>query len=388
MTLPAFMSRSISVGVFVLIVACQTAMPGATSSPTHLPVSPPVTQSHAPSSSGPTGSATAATPENTASAPADGLILFAEGFREKGTGRLVSIWPDGTHRTEVFSSNMCCFAASPDGSRLLVQVDIDQALTMNPAGGERVPLARPDPNLQAELFIWSPTGENVVFHGFKFDDKDLAAAGAYSIGVESDGALVRLTTGNDRPIAFSPDGSKLLFLRERALEPGQSLIADLYIADADGSDELRLNTELQPLPAEPDEGPPAAFSPDGQTIAFSAFNKSGELAVYTMGLDGSGQQAITVAGTGPYVRWSPDGRWIAFGAMSGEKWQVFVVRPDGTDIHPVTAFSTGACCPAWSPDSLSLTVSGPTVVSLDGAGRLTSLRGDTEVGLFAYAWIR
>ena len=48
--------------------------------------------------------------------------------------------------------------------------------------------------------------------------------------------------------------------------------------------------------------------------------------------------------------WSPDGRWIGFQRPFGQIW---VVHPDGTDLHRIPVDlprDTGAASPSWSPD--------------------------------------
>jgi Tol biopolymer transport system component len=47
--------------------------------------------------------------------------------------------------------------------------------------------------------------------------------------------------------------------------------------------------------------------------------------------------------------WSPDGKWIAF----DKGWQIFKVRPDGTDLTQLT-FKGANLNPDWSPDSQQL----------------------------------
>lgn len=49
--------------------------------------------------------------------------------------------------------------------------------------------------------------------------------------------------------------------------------------------------------------------------------------------------------------WSPSGEWIAF-FQRGKKEALFLVHPDGTDLHPVGTIWTFVDMPAvWSPDS-------------------------------------
>ena len=92
---------------------------------------------------------------------------------------------------------------------------------------------------------------------------------------------------SDAPVAWSPDGSRLLFLSGRDRN-GDCLFHDcegfkheLYVMAADGSDERRLTrSDLAEAGA--------AWSPRGRRIAFSATGANGaETRVYVMNVDGT-----------------------------------------------------------------------------------------------------
>jgi TolB protein len=51
--------------------------------------------------------------------------------------------------------------------------------------------------------------------------------------------------------------------------------------------------------------------------------------------------------------WSPDGRRIAFVAFRNNRWNVFIMAADGSDIQQVTNEDFNQD-PAWSPDGLEL----------------------------------
>jgi Tol biopolymer transport system component len=92
-------------------------------------------------------------------------------------------------------------------------------------------------------------------------------------------------------------------------------------------------------------------------LAFERFSDSrGQRAIFTVRLDGTGLRRITpwlLDASQPY--YSPDGRWIAFRSneSSERKGNIWLVRPNGGRLHPVTHTSAGAgkwqSC-ALSPD--------------------------------------
>ncbi|TEU20501.1 MAG: DUF2157 domain-containing protein [Anaerolineales bacterium] len=88
--------------------------------------------------------------------------------------------------------------------------------------------------------------------------------------------------------------------------------ADIYVMDADGSDQ----TGLTQRP--PDDRSPA-WSPDGSRIAFMSY-RDGNRDIYVMDADGSNQTRLTrdlANDIGP--AWSPDGSRIAFESYRGRR---------------------------------------------------------------------
>jgi len=137
--------------------------------------------------------------------------------------------------------------------------------------------------------------------------------------------------------AWSPDGNTIAFVSKRS---GNS---DLYAMNADGSG-------TQPLTSTKDDDAQPDWSPDGKRIVFS---RGSPTRLFVMGADGSGARRVgdeEVDETEP--AWSPDGRWIAYsrrepGTSIRELW---LVRPDGSEPHPLSKLGGIAQAPSWSPD--------------------------------------
>ncbi len=107
-----------------------------------------------------------------------------------------------------------------------------------------------------------------------------------------------------------------------------------------------------------------AWSPDGSQIAFSGL-KNGWSDIYIVDLDSDALHRIT---HDPYdetnLEWSPDGKWIAMSSdhpdenltFDGRKdfdygqYDIFVIRPDGSEIKRVIANDAQESYPKWGPE--------------------------------------
>lgn len=125
---------------------------------------------------------------------------------------------------------------------------------------------------------------------------------------------------------------------------------DLWIANRDGSQPRRLTiapgTETGPL-----------FSPDGQTIAFTA-NYDGNVDVYTISINGGEPKRITWHPSADIVRgWSPDGKHLLF-TSTGESMtpryaKLFTVSLNGELPQQLPFIMTGNWG-SYSPDGKTL----------------------------------
>ncbi|HXJ63638.1 MAG TPA: hypothetical protein VNN79_07770, partial [Actinomycetota bacterium] len=185
--------------------------------------------------------------------------------------------------------------------------------------------------------------------------------------------LVTLTSNARRvgeiAVAYSPDGSKILFFRTGP-DGDTDVPVDLYVIDADGGAPVRLNPPG--VGAAWNDTPflgSASWSPDGRRVAFvgtTGFDIHGDRgwAVYVVGADGSNPKMITPPASTFDAVWSPDGEWIAFDMPNEGSRDLFVVHPDGTGLRAVTSAATDGLFsfgPKWSPDgSWLLFIRGPS----------------------------
>jgi TolB protein len=176
---------------------------------------------------------------------------------------------------------------------------------------------------------------------------------------------VRLTSTQDVQETWptwSPDGTKIAYT-SNAEDPFQ----DVWVMDADGTDQTRLTVNTGVFDAFPE------WSPDGSTIAFT----SDRLAfddVWVMDADGSDPTRLT---TGNKIDerpdWSPDGTRIVF-SRNGNVW---TMAADGTDLVQVTDNRRFEFAAAYSPDGTTIAFNreakngriGVWTVLVDGSGR-------------------
>jgi Tol biopolymer transport system component len=295
------------------------------------------------------------------------LAYASSSGAEMGTGINVIDLVSGHTRSLTDLGDLCCPSWRPRPE----QVEIGKIAFSKggPSGG--IYLMNPDGSGVERLtsdpgdidLAWSPDGSRIAFVRFRGGNADIYVMNA------NGSEVVRLTRdGANSAPAWSPDGRKIAFARAA---PGNT---DIYVMDPDGSNVTNLTNDplLESAPA---------WSPDGSRIAFSAYvSPPGPVHIYTMGADGTSRTKITDSELDDgSPAWSPDGRSIAFVRDSGS---IIVVEPDGSEPREVVnpGGLTGGLgltfYPAWSPDGTKILFqSGPNgsdqriyVVNVDGSG--------------------
>lgn len=136
---------------------------------------------------------------------------------------------------------------------------------------------------------------------------------------------------------FSNDGNSIVM----SIAQGGS--TQLYKMDLRSRRLIRLTSSNGAIDTSP------SYSPDGSRIVFNS-DRGGSQQLYTMTADGGSIQRISF-GDGRYGTpvWSPRGDLIAFTKMSGGRFYIGVMRPDGSGERVLTESYLDEG-PSWSPN--------------------------------------
>ncbi|HEY6371461.1 MAG TPA: winged helix-turn-helix domain-containing protein [Candidatus Sulfotelmatobacter sp.] len=250
---------------------------------------------------------------------------------------------------------------------------------------------------------WSPDGKFIAFAG---------QSGIYLLALQ-DSTARRITEppplAEDWGPSFSPDGQKVMFVRNREIGAPD----EIWAVPVSGGEGVRLFSERGRISSAPQ------WSFDGHSVIFSS-NRSGHPALWRVSLDASdsaveireaGSPAwdpavsrrgyrlayerllrsvsiwqmnlsdsrdkrpyLTVSSTsdtdqGPGPQFSPDGKRLAYMSDRSGTMEIWISNRDGSNGFQLSAVG-GAGTPRWSPDSLSVafdvtTPSGSKIVTMN-----------------------
>lgn len=310
-----------------------------------------------------------------------GRILFD---RYTGTGRthpILTMLPNGRSQQQVYSwtSARRVFDTefSANGRFLIFGQSTDTTTSlqrMSASGTGRVVLqsgasTSASPSVPAAGH-WSPSGEVWYERTFGFTNTDLfAPGGRFVTRVFSTSA----DAGGTGPTgwAFSPDGSQVVYEKVVRTLEGEFIRTDrdLWIIDADGTDDRRLTSFGDLLDRSEGESS-VAWSSNGFVYFTRIRRGTADFLLQRIRTDGS--QLGTITANPKDYAVAPNGRAIAYVTSSGA---LVVAAPDGSG-RRVLARDVGAL--VFSPDSRRIAFSqsmfgGATdVVSIriDGIGRV------------------
>jgi Tol biopolymer transport system component len=255
--------------------------------------------------------------------------------------------PNGSHVQELFSQGSPGLPLwSPDGSQVSIQCCDDgmAAHIINVATNGFRELAPPDPTLEVHCDQWSSNGLRLACESFGVTDP--SRNGIYSIRASDGGGLARITSnpgGDDLPLDYSPDGSRLAFVRFDS--DGQ--VVGLFVVRLNGG-EVRQVTPPSMLVNDEFGG---SWSPAHNHILFVARSSpDNRRAIWIVNADGSGLHQVGISPACGGARsdprslactdpsWSPNGRKIVFTRLSanGTQSNIYTVNPNGSGLTRVT----------------------------------------------------
>lgn len=157
------------------------------------------------------------------------------------------------------------------------------------------------------------------------------------------GELTRLAVGATP--RWSPDGTRLIFMRDEANDPMRE--PGIFVIDRDGQGEVRVGHGRWP-----------DWSPDGRQIVFSIEGQPGGglrvgAIICIAKADGSDRREVA---QGDCPSWSPDGKRIAFCLKAPEQPPLIVVHNLETGENEVLGI--GWFRANWMPDSRAVVCNG------------------------------
>lgn len=271
---------------------------------------------------------------------------------------------DGTNLTKVTEINpgyIYGTSWSPDGRRIvfgffdgytcdIYTLDLDTSELKNLTATSAIEEAWPS---------WSPDGKKIAFTTALIDPSTQKFTSSSICLMDADGGKQSTLLSSsdpenyyyDGPLAWSPDGKKILHLSV-FYKPRMYANGDICLIDVKTGEEVNLSNS-------PDihDGAPS-WSPEGKKILFTS-NPGGNREIYVMDADGTNLTKLTDGrGSKSSPSWSPNGKKIVF-TIGGwrpidDEWvstdDIYIMDADGSNVTNLTGNTLGDdnyCL--WSP---------------------------------------
>jgi Tol biopolymer transport system component len=322
----------------------------------------------------------------TGTADAGGPIVYSNSGA--GPWQLYIVHADGTGLRKLSNQDGAMGATVSPGGRL-VAFSADGIWTVRTDGTEETPLRV---GMSGGYPVWSPSGEMLLFWSGPW-----AEAGDLEVIDVSEGRSRSLTRtqADECCYAWSADGNQIFFARQA--RDGWTL----HAIDPDGTDERQLGR----IDADPAESPGVVWSPDGERVLFERTLEDpnrdelpyGNAEIFVANSDGTDVRNLTRNDADDRdAAWSPDGEQIAFVRYHSYAERLWIMNADGEHPHPITKGMDEVTTLAWASNGGQITFGGSDpdddyartplwVVNVDGTG-FRKLTPGTELLVDEVGW--
>jgi Tol biopolymer transport system component len=266
----------------------------------------------------------------------NGRIVFeqADPASKEGDTFAFTANPNGTDVRQLVPSHTCCAGWSSDGSKISIAANTDggriTTATVKSDGSGYEVKTIPGPTLNLGCPVWSPQGDRFVCDGWDDVNRD-RGNGLFGVRSTNFGGLVRLTKNpygrHDIPGDYSPDGTRIAFLREKPHRRQPQVTG--FVAKSDGSRPRRLTPWARTACCK------VSWSPDGRKILYS----NGRGSLLPVNPNGTYRRKIRIHLHGRFAAfiagWAPDGKRIGF-TLCRRQCNIYTMRPNGRDVVRIT----------------------------------------------------
>lgn len=236
-------------------------------------------------------------------------------------------------------------------------LNLHNTYTIDTNGGRIIKMQLPA-NLDSEP-AWSPDGKWII-SSTQYQVKHPKESKIYLM--RSDGSqrsLVAHHEGGSFHPAWSPDGTRIAYsARDNRI--------GIYVLKIECFQQAGQNCNSSPIFLTPGDYSAPDWSPDGIQIAYER-----EGNIFTIDTNGDGEpENLTPAMTGCHnPKWSHDGMRIVFSCYLPDRFDIFTVKSDGSDLINLTKGVGSNSRPQWSPDGGKIAF----ISTRDGLGQIIGL---------------